>query len=38
MDILYKVNRLATTNEIRPMIDKDWSELRMAKERGEKVA
>jgi len=38
MDVQYKVNRLATTNDIRPMVDKHWDELRTAKERGEKVA
>ena len=34
----YKVNRLETTNEIRPLVDKHWADLRAAKERGEKVA
>jgi len=38
MGIKYKVNRLETTNEIRPLVDKHWEELRTAKERGEKVA
>ena len=34
----YKVNRLKTTNEIRPLVDKHWADLRTAKERGELVA
>ena len=38
MDVKYKVNRLETTNEIRPLVDKHWSDLRTAKDRGEKVA
>jgi len=38
MDSHYKVNRLETTNEIRPLVDKHWSDLRAAKERGEQVA
>ena len=37
MNTTYKVNRLKVTNEIRPMVDRHWSELRTAKERGEKV-
>ena len=38
MEAKYKVNRLQTTNEIRALVDKHWSDLRTAKERGEKVA
>jgi benzoyl-CoA reductase/2-hydroxyglutaryl-CoA dehydratase subunit BcrC/BadD/HgdB len=34
----YKLNRLETTQFIRPMVDKHWADLRLAKERGEKVA
>jgi benzoyl-CoA reductase/2-hydroxyglutaryl-CoA dehydratase subunit BcrC/BadD/HgdB len=37
-DTKYKINRLQTTNDIRPLVDKHWAELRTAKERGEKVA
>ncbi|MDY7032732.1 MAG: 2-hydroxyacyl-CoA dehydratase family protein [Thermodesulfobacteriota bacterium] len=37
-DVKYKINRLQTTNDIRPLVDKHWAELRTAKERGEKVA
>jgi len=37
-DKKYKINRLQTTNDIRPLVDKHWAELRTAKERGEKVA
>ena len=37
MDVQYKINRLKTTNDIRPMVDRHWAELREAKERGEKV-
>ena len=38
MDKQYKLNRLKTTNEIRPMVDRHWADLRSAKERGEMVA
>lgn len=38
MEVQYKINRLKATNNIRPMVDRHWSELRMAKERGQKVA
>ena len=34
----YKINRLKTTNEIRPLVDKHWADLRTAKDRGELVA
>ena len=37
MGVEYKVNRLKATNNIRPLVDKHWAELREAKERGEKV-
>jgi len=37
MGIDYKVNRLKSTNSIRPMVDKHWDDLRQAKERGELV-
>ena len=37
MGIEYKINRLETTNNMRPMVDRHWAELRAAKERGEKV-
>lgn len=37
-DKRYKINRLKTTNEIRPLVDKHWDDLRTAKERGETVA
>ncbi|MHC1581451.1 MAG: 2-hydroxyacyl-CoA dehydratase subunit D [Candidatus Syntropharchaeia archaeon] len=33
----YEINRLKTTKEIRPLVDRHWSELRTAKERGEIV-
>ncbi|RJP54941.1 MAG: 2-hydroxyacyl-CoA dehydratase [Deltaproteobacteria bacterium] len=38
MGVEYKINRLAATNDMRPMVDRHWAELRAAKERGEKVA
>ena len=38
MGVEYKVNRLETTKDIRPMVDRHWANLRAAKERGEKVA
>ena len=38
MDVNYKINRLTTTNDMRPMVDRHWAELRAAKEKGEKVA
>ena len=38
MAIRYKINRLKTTNEIRPLVDKHWADLRSAKARGEQVA
>ncbi|MDY6969291.1 MAG: 2-hydroxyacyl-CoA dehydratase family protein [Spirochaetota bacterium] len=38
MEEQYKVNRLKSTNEIRPLVDNHWAELRTAKERGEFVA
>ena len=34
----YKINRLQTTNDIRPMVTEHWGNLRTAKERGEMVA
>ena len=34
----YKINRLQTTNEIRPLVNEHWANLRTAKERGEMVA
>jgi benzoyl-CoA reductase subunit B len=34
----YKTNRLETTKLIGPMVDKHWSDLRSAKDRGEMVA
>jgi len=37
-EIKYKVNRLKTTNDIRPLVDQHWAELREAKESGDKVA
>jgi len=37
METQYKLNRLKTTAEIRPFVDRHWEELRTAKERGEKV-
>ena len=36
MGVEYKINRLAATNDMRPMVDRHWAELRAAKERGEK--
>jgi len=38
MENKYKLNRLKTTNDIRPLVDKHWADLRTAKERGEMVA
>ena len=38
MEVKHKVNRLQTTNDIRPLVDKHWSDLRTAKDRGEQVA
>ena len=38
MGVEYKINRLETTKDMRPMVDRHWAELRAAKERGEKVA
>ena len=37
MDTKYKINRLETTNSIRPLVDKHWQGLRTAKEKGELV-
>ena len=37
MEAKYKVNRLQTTNAIRALVDKHWSDLRTAKEKGEKA-
>ena len=37
MDVQYKINRLEATNDIRPMVNRHWADLRSAKERGEKV-
>jgi benzoyl-CoA reductase subunit B len=34
----YKLNRLKTTSLIGPMVDKHWEGLRLAKQKGEKVA
>jgi benzoyl-CoA reductase/2-hydroxyglutaryl-CoA dehydratase subunit BcrC/BadD/HgdB len=37
MESKYKVNRLETTDLIRPMVDKHWEDLRTAKAKGELV-
>ena len=38
MEKKYKLNRLKTTNDIRPLVDQHWASLREAKAKGEMVA
>ncbi len=38
MEKKYTLNRLKTTNDIRPLVDQHWASLREAKAKGEMVA